>query len=121
MLEAIQEQEFRLRCDNTRHSCVSWRCCDLPQVLKAIQDQEKRLQHTTTIYLHNEVAQYAKELTDRMPGNLKASVESCESVGRDICRLRLTEGGAVRQGARRSHARQPGGGWQSRPVIRINL
>ena len=42
-----------------------------PKVLKAIQDQENRLQHTTTIYLHNEIAQYAKELTDRIPGNLK--------------------------------------------------
>lgn len=87
-------------------------------MLKAIQDQENRLQHTTTIYLHNEVAQYAKELTDRMPGNLKASAESYECVGRDICRLRLTEGGAVRQGARRSHA-QLEGGWQARPVIRM--
>lgn len=75
VLEAIQDQENRLRC-NTHHAYVSWRCCDLPQVLKAIQDQENRLQHTTTIYLHNEVAQYAKELTDRMPGNLKASVVS---------------------------------------------
>lgn len=31
------------------------------------------LQHTTTIYLHNQVAEYAKELTDRMPGNLKVA------------------------------------------------
>jgi hypothetical protein len=31
------------------------------------------LQHTTTIYLHNQIAEYAKELTDRMPGNLKVA------------------------------------------------
>lgn len=40
-------------------------------VAKAIADQNQRLQHTTTIYLHHQIAQYAKELTDRMPGNLK--------------------------------------------------
>ena len=43
------------------------------QVLAAIQEQERRLQHTTTIYLNDQIAQYAKELTDRMPGNLKVS------------------------------------------------
>ena len=42
-----------------------------PKVLKAIEDQNKLLQHTTTIYLNPQVAQYAQELTDRMPGNLK--------------------------------------------------
>lgn len=42
-----------------------------PTVNKAIEEQLQRLQHTTTIYLHNQVAQYAKELADRMPGNLK--------------------------------------------------
>ena len=44
------------------------------QVLAAIQEQERRLQHTTTIYLNDQIAQYAKELTDRMPGNLKVSL-----------------------------------------------
>ena len=42
-----------------------------PRVTAAIREQSRLLQHTTTIYLHPEVAQYAKELTDRMPGNLK--------------------------------------------------
>ncbi len=45
-----------------------------PQVLSAIQEQERRLQHTTTIYLNDQIAQYAKELTDRMPGNLKVRI-----------------------------------------------
>lgn len=30
-------------------------------------------QHTTTIYLNDQIAEYAKELTDRMPGNLKVA------------------------------------------------
>lgn len=42
-----------------------------PKVLAAVNEQNKRLQHTTTIYLHNEIAEYAKELADKMPGNLK--------------------------------------------------
>jgi alanine-glyoxylate transaminase/(R)-3-amino-2-methylpropionate-pyruvate transaminase len=44
-----------------------------PKVTKAIQDQMQHLQHTTTIYLNNQIAEYAKELTDRMPGNLKVA------------------------------------------------
>lgn len=42
-----------------------------PEVVKAVVDQTHLLQHTTTIYLHNQVAEFAKELADRMPGNLK--------------------------------------------------
>jgi len=42
-----------------------------PEVVKAIHDQNELLQHTTTIYLNHQIAEYAKELTDRMPGNLK--------------------------------------------------
>ncbi|KAI3434759.1 hypothetical protein D9Q98_002819 [Chlorella vulgaris] len=44
-----------------------------PEVNRAVIEQTQRLQHTTTIYLHNQVAEYAKELTDRMPGNLKVA------------------------------------------------
>lgn len=42
-----------------------------PRVVAAVQEQSARLQHTTTIYLNNQIAEYAKELTDRLPGNLK--------------------------------------------------
>ncbi len=42
-----------------------------PAVNEAINKQNSLLQHTTTIYLNNQIAEYAKELTDRMPGNLK--------------------------------------------------
>lgn len=43
-----------------------------PRVAAAVAQQNRLLQHTTTIYLHHQIAQYAQELTDRMPGNLKA-------------------------------------------------
>ena len=33
--------------------------------------QSELLQHITPIYLNHQHAQYAKELTDRMPGDLK--------------------------------------------------
>ncbi len=42
-----------------------------PRVVAAVNKQSTILQHTTTIYLNNQIAEYAKELTDRMPGNLK--------------------------------------------------
>jgi alanine-glyoxylate transaminase / (R)-3-amino-2-methylpropionate-pyruvate transaminase len=40
-----------------------------PQVVHAVSEQSQKLQHTTTIYLHPEVALYAKELVARMPKN----------------------------------------------------
>jgi len=42
-----------------------------PKVLEAVQRQNALLQHTTTIYLHPNIAQYGKELAEKMPGNLK--------------------------------------------------
>lgn len=42
-----------------------------PEVLRAINKQNELLQHTTTIYLNHQIAEYAKELADHMPGNLK--------------------------------------------------
>jgi hypothetical protein len=42
-----------------------------PEVVKAVNAQNQLLQHTTTIYLNNQIAEYAKELADRMPGDLK--------------------------------------------------
>ncbi|GAB4815989.1 hypothetical protein N2152v2_003035 [Parachlorella kessleri] len=42
-----------------------------PAVTKAVIEQTQRLQHTTTIYLNNQVAEYGKELAAKMPGNLK--------------------------------------------------
>ncbi|KAK3022592.1 hypothetical protein RJ639_046197 [Escallonia herrerae] len=42
-----------------------------PDVLGAIVEQSKLLQHATTIYLHHAIADFAEELASKMPGNLK--------------------------------------------------
>ncbi|XP_020236918.1 alanine--glyoxylate aminotransferase 2 homolog 1, mitochondrial [Cajanus cajan] len=42
-----------------------------PEVLDAIIEQSKLLQHTTTIYLNHAMADYAEALASKMPGNLK--------------------------------------------------
>lgn len=44
-----------------------------PEVVAAVNKQNELLQHTTTIYLNNQIAEYAKELADKMPGDLKVS------------------------------------------------
>ena len=52
-------------------------------MVDAIVAQTRRLQHTTTIYLNDQVALYAKELTDRLPAPLKVAyfVNRCERRG----------------------------------------
>lgn len=42
-----------------------------PQVVAAANAQNETIQHTTSIYLHPNLALYAKELADKMPGDLK--------------------------------------------------
>lgn len=42
-----------------------------PDVVAAADEQMKTISHTTTIYLNDVIAKYAKELTDKMPGDLK--------------------------------------------------
>lgn len=42
-----------------------------PDVVAAANAQNETLQHTTTIYLHPNIALYAKELAAKMPGELK--------------------------------------------------
>lgn len=42
-----------------------------PKVVAAANLQNETLQHTTTIYLHPNIALYARALAARMPGNLK--------------------------------------------------
>lgn len=48
-----------------------------PRVVAAINAQNARLQHTTTIYLHHQIAEYGRELTARLPGDLKARAVLC--------------------------------------------
>lgn len=42
-----------------------------PKVVAAVNRQNELLQHTTTIYLNPVVAEYARDLAARMPGDLK--------------------------------------------------
>jgi alanine-glyoxylate transaminase/(R)-3-amino-2-methylpropionate-pyruvate transaminase len=42
-----------------------------PHVVEAGRRQMETLQHSTTIYLHPNIAQYAAKLASKMPGNLK--------------------------------------------------
>lgn len=42
-----------------------------PHVVAAAQRQNELIQHTTTIYLHPNIALYAKDLASKMPGQLK--------------------------------------------------
>jgi alanine-glyoxylate transaminase/(R)-3-amino-2-methylpropionate-pyruvate transaminase len=42
-----------------------------PHVVQAANRQNEILQHSTTIYLHPNIAQYAEKLASKMPGDLK--------------------------------------------------
>ncbi|HEY3862800.1 MAG TPA: aminotransferase class III-fold pyridoxal phosphate-dependent enzyme [Verrucomicrobiae bacterium] len=42
-----------------------------PRVVEAARLQNELLQHSTTIYLHPNIAQYAEKLASKMPGDLK--------------------------------------------------
>lgn len=42
-----------------------------PHVLEAVRRQNETLQHSTTIYLHPNIVEYAEKLASKMPGDLK--------------------------------------------------
>jgi alanine-glyoxylate transaminase / (R)-3-amino-2-methylpropionate-pyruvate transaminase len=42
-----------------------------PDVVEAARNQNELLQHSTTIYLHPNIAEYAEKLASKMPGDLK--------------------------------------------------
>lgn len=42
-----------------------------PHVVKAAQEQNETIQHSTTIYLQPRIAEYAEKLASKLPGNLK--------------------------------------------------
>ena len=44
-----------------------------PQVIEKVREQAGRLQHTTTIYLHPAIAQFAEKLASKMPAGLTRS------------------------------------------------
>ncbi|KVI08523.1 Aminotransferase class-III [Cynara cardunculus var. scolymus] len=45
-----------------------------PEILSAIEEQNKLLQHATTIYLHHAIGDFAEGLAAKMPGNLKGEI-----------------------------------------------
>lgn len=47
-----------------------------PDILNAITEQSKLLQHATTIYLHHAITDFAEALASKMPGNLKVCSSS---------------------------------------------
>ena len=51
-----------------------------PAVVDAVVKQTNLLQHTTTIYLHHAIAEYAEALANRMPGNLKVLLLPATSI-----------------------------------------
>src|SRR5256714_4097683 len=42
-----------------------------PEVVAVANEQNETLQHSTTIYLHPNIAEYARDLAAKMPGELK--------------------------------------------------
>ena len=50
-------------------------CCGHchPDVVEAIVNQTKRLQHSTVLYLNNAIADFAEALASKMPGDLKVN------------------------------------------------
>jgi alanine-glyoxylate transaminase/(R)-3-amino-2-methylpropionate-pyruvate transaminase len=42
-----------------------------PHVVEAVRKQNETLQHSTTIYLHPNISEYAQKLASKMPGDLK--------------------------------------------------
>ena len=44
-----------------------------PKVIEKVQEQNGRLQHATTIYLHPTIAQFAEKLASKMPDGLSRS------------------------------------------------
>lgn len=63
-----------------------------PAVVEALARQNSLIQHTTTIYLNHQIADYAEELAARMPGNLKVvyfvnSGSEANDMAMTMCRL----------------------------------
>lgn len=50
-------------------------CCGHchPDVVSAIVDQTKKLQHSTVLYLNHAVADFAEALAGKLPGDLKVN------------------------------------------------
>ena len=59
-----------------------------PYVVKAIQEQSARLQHSTTLYHHPTIAEYSQLLVDKMPEHLsKVYLVNSGSEANDLAML----------------------------------
>jgi alanine-glyoxylate transaminase/(R)-3-amino-2-methylpropionate-pyruvate transaminase len=63
-----------------------------PKVVKAVQEQIGKLQHTTTIYLHPTIGQFAKKLTEHMPAGSNLSNWYFTSSGSEANELAILAG-----------------------------
>jgi len=45
----------------------------LRKVVQSLEEQGRQLWHTTNVYLHPKIHEYAEKLAAKMPGNLKVS------------------------------------------------
>lgn len=54
-------------------------CCGHchPDVVKAVIDQTKSLQHSTILYLNHAIADFAEALASKLPGDLKVYIILC--------------------------------------------
>ena len=60
-----------------------------PKVLDAVREQNERLQHTTTIYLHPNIAQFAKKLASTFPSGSDLKVAYFTNSGSDANELAM--------------------------------
>lgn len=48
-----------------------------PDVVEAIVNQTRRLQHSTVLYLNHAIADFAEALASKLPGDLKVTFKIC--------------------------------------------
>jgi alanine-glyoxylate transaminase/(R)-3-amino-2-methylpropionate-pyruvate transaminase len=63
-----------------------------PKVVEAVKEQVGKLQHTTTIYLHPTIGQFAKKLADHMPAGSKLTNSYFTNSGSEANELALLAG-----------------------------
>lgn len=62
-----------------------------PDVVEAIVNQTKRLQHSTILYLNNAITDFAEALASKLPGDLKVVLYSLVFLSRAPYQLMSTK------------------------------
>jgi alanine-glyoxylate transaminase/(R)-3-amino-2-methylpropionate-pyruvate transaminase len=60
-----------------------------PEVVKKVQEQVGKLQHTTTIYLHPTIGQFGKKLAEHMPADMGLNVSYFTNSGSEANELAI--------------------------------